>query len=401
MGNIEYIIIQARKALKSSNLVERPDYETLYTNIDDENVRRLFATIHYHYVDLFTWMNERLPTNENGNTLRVRTSRKLIKVIDLTNLLEAGLKNTEWAFSITDEYKEFIAKCRKFLRKSGGSPIPPNTPEAPIYHTRQIFVPETTIKVDCPFLSSGYAKKIMIGDGSYANVYKYRDNFYGKDFVIKSAKKDLTGKDKERFRKEFEIMRSLSSPYVAEVYKYSEERDEFIMEKLDGTLCEYVTENNGKASFDIDARRRICLQIFKAFEYIHSKNILHRDISPKNILFKRFDDAVIIKIADLGLVKTSESLLTSMETQMKGYCNDPQLRIDGYANYSIVHEIYALTMIIKYVLTGSMQINKIKDEKLKAFVWGGTNPDYNQRFSSLLQMRNAFNTLNFEGFRLS
>ena len=101
MGNIEDIIIQARKSLKSSNLVERPDYETLYTNIDDENVRRLFATIHYHYVDLFTWMNERLPTNENGNTLRVRTSRKLIKVIDLTNLLEAGLKNTEWAFSIT------------------------------------------------------------------------------------------------------------------------------------------------------------------------------------------------------------------------------------------------------------------------------------------------------------
>ena len=46
--------------------------------------------------------------------------------------------------------------------------------------------------------------------------------------------------------------------------------------------------------------------------------------------------------------------------------------------------------------TMSLVINKIKDEKLKAFVWGGTNPDYNQRFSSLLQMRKAFNTLNFE-----
>ena len=241
----------------------------------------------------------------------------------------------------------------------------------------------------------------MIGNGSYANVYKYRDNFYGKDFVIKSAKKDLTDKDKERFRKEFEIMRSLSSPYIAEVYKYFEDRDEFIMEKLDGTLSDYVSLNNGKQTFDLEARRRICLQIFKAFEYIHSKSILHRDISPKNILYKQFDDAVVMKIADLGLVKTTESYLTSTETEIKGCCNDPKLRIDGYANYTIAHEIYALAIIIKYVLTGSIQINKINDEKLKTFVLSGTNSDLSQRFASVQEMRKAFSFLNLKGERLS
>lgn len=401
MGKIEDILIQARKNLASSNLIVRHDFEELYADFNNENLCQLFSSLHYHYVELFSLMNERLPTDENGHHFWAEPSRELIKIIDVTNLLESGLRNTEWAFSITDEYKEFIAKCRKFLRKSGGSPIPPNTPEAPIYHTRQIFVPETTIKVDCPFPSSGYAKKIMIGNGSYANVYKYRDNFYGKDFVIKSAKKDLTGKDKERFRKEFEIMRSLSSPYIAEVYKYFEDREEFIMEKLDGTLSDYVSQNNGKQTFDLEARRRICLQIFKAFEYIHSKSILHRDISPKNILFKQFDDAVVMKIADLGLVKTTESYLTSTETEIKGCCNDPKLRIDGYANYTIAHEIYALTIIIKYVLSGSIQINKIKDEKLKTFVLRGTNSDLSQRFASVPEMRKAFSLLNFKGERLS
>ncbi|MBR5213793.1 MAG: protein kinase family protein [Akkermansia sp.] len=393
MGKIEDIIIQARKNLVSSDLLTRPDFEELYADFNNEELRQLFSSLHYHYVKLFSLMNERLPTDENSNHFWADSSRNLIKIIDITNLLESGLKNTEWAFTVAEEYKEFINRCRKFLRKSCGSPIPPYTPEAPIYHTRKIFIPDASIKVDCSFSSQGHFKKYMIGNGSYANVYKYRDEFYGKDFVVKTARRDLSEKDKERFRKEFEIMHTLSSPYIAEVYKYIEDRDEFIMEKLDGTLADYVSLNNNKPEFDIDARRRVCFQIFKAFEYIHSKNILHRDISPTNILFKQYDDAVVIKIADLGLVKTTESYLTSTETEMKGCCNDPKLRIDGYANYTIAHEIYALTIIIKYVLTGSLHINKIKDEKLKSFVLRGTSPDYSQRFSSVVEMRRAFKYL--------
>ncbi|XQF94187.1 protein kinase domain-containing protein (plasmid) [Pseudoalteromonas espejiana] len=49
---------------------------------------------------------------------------------------------------------------------------------------------------------------------------------------------------------------------------------------------------------------------------------MHRDISPKNILLKEYDDVAVVKIADFGLVKIVDSELTSENTDFKGYYND-------------------------------------------------------------------------------
>jgi len=42
-------------------------------------------------------------------------------------------------------------------------------------------------------------------------------------------------------------------------------------------------------------------------------------------LLKKYDDVVVVKIADFGLVKVVDSDLTSASTNFKGYFNDPSL----------------------------------------------------------------------------
>lgn len=54
------------------------------------------------------------------------------------------------------------------------------------------------------------------------------------------------------------------------------------------------------STLDCKQRKSIVRQILRAFEYIHSKGQLHRDISPKNILVKLYEDTIVIKIADFG-----------------------------------------------------------------------------------------------------
>ena len=54
------------------------------------------------------------------------------------------------------------------------------------------------------------------------------------------------------------------------------------------TLEQYIQANNTKLS--LKSRKRICFQILSAFNYIHSKGLLHRDISPKNILINNMMD---------------------------------------------------------------------------------------------------------------
>src|SRR5690625_1468521 len=165
-----------------------------------------------------------------------------------------------------------------------------------------------------------------------------------KYFVVKRAKKSLNDKEIVRFQREYNAMKEFKSPYIVEVFSYNENKNEYYMEYMDTTLDKYIQENNTKLS--TSKRIGIVRQILRAFQYIHSKGIYHRDISLKNILVKNYDDVDVIKIADFGLIKTPESQLTSMSTEFKGYFNDPSLITDGFHTYNIYHETYTLSRII-------------------------------------------------------
>ena len=121
-------------------------------------------------------------------------------------------------------------------------------------------------------------------------------------------------------------------------------------------------------------------------DYIHSKGQLHRDISPKNILIKEYDDVVVVKIADFGLVKIPNSTFTTVNTEFKGYFNDPSLVVEGFNTYNMLHETYALTRVIYYVLTGKTNTDKITDQNLKNFVETGLNADKSKRFQNVSAM---------------
>lgn len=100
---------------------------------------------------------------------------------------------------------------------------------------------------------------------------------------------------------------------------------------MDYTLDSYITKYN--SSLSLPQRKGIVKQILHAFNYIHSQKILHRDISPNNILVKKYADVIVVKIADFGLVKIPESSLTSFSTEFKGSFNDPALVLDGFESY--------------------------------------------------------------------
>ena len=230
-----------------------------------------------------------------------------------------------------------------------------------------------------------------IGSGSYANVYKYKDAFYNRPFILKRAKKELTDKEVARFKREFDVMNDLSSPYILEVYCYNPDKNEYIMEYMDDTLDGYIAAHN--STLTIIQRKGIAQQILRAFDYLHSKGHLHRDISPKNILIKEYDDTLVVKLSDFGLVKIPDSTLTTVNTEFKGYFNDPALIVEGFNTYSIVHETYALTRVIYFVMTGKTNTEKIMNQNLRSFVERGLNPDKAKRFQNIRDMISAFKTI--------
>lgn len=363
------------------------EFVPLYINFGYQDLILIFSTLHSKLINLFKCMNERLPSGADGAHFWADPSRSLIDTIDKIQTLQRKLKNTEYAFKIDDYNNEIIVECNKFLNSSGGSTIPPNMGKIDLYYAMPIFILESNIKIISPNKTFNSSLK-PIGEGSYAKVYKYFDEFYNRTFVVKQAKKDLSSKEIKRFKQEFETMDVLKSPYVVDVYKYYDNENRYIMEYMDYTLFDYIREKN--IYLEIPERKSIVMQVLKAFSYIHSKNMFHRDISPNNILLKIYDDVIVVKIADFGLVKLPDSSLTSVNTEYKGSFNDPCLKLEGFSEYNMSHEVYALTMTIAYIMTGKTNISKLQDGKLKDFIAKGICSEKSKRYISIQDVRSAF-----------
>lgn len=387
--NIEnYIESQYRELLSCSQI--NAEYSDLYKSFRTQKLREILMTLHHDLVGLFRTMNERLPTGEHEAHFWAEPSRDLIKRIEIIFSLVSSLKETPLAFQIDPYYLDLLTRCRDFLSSSGGSSLPPNMAKVELYYTLPIFLPLSSITISHKQQDFTFDLK-LIGSGSYANVYKYKDTFYNRPFILKRAKKELTDKEVARFKREFDVMNDLSSPYILEVYCYNPDKNEYIMEYMDYTLDGYIAAHN--STLTIVQRKGIAQQILRAFDYLHSKGHLHRDISPKNILIKEYDDTLVVKLSDFGLVKIPDSTLTTVNTEFKGYFNDPALVVEGFNTYGIVHETYALTRVIYFVMTGKTNTEKITNQNLRAFVEKGLNPDKIKRFQNIRDMISAFKAI--------
>ena len=387
--NIEnYIESQYRELLSCSQI--NAEYSDLYKSFRNQKLREILMTLHHDLVGLFRTMNERLPTGEHEAHFWAEPSRDLIKRIEMIFGLVSSLKETPLAFQIDPYYLDLLTRCRDFLSSSGGSSLPPNMAKVELYYTLPIFLPLSSITISHKQQDFTFDLK-LIGNGSYANVYKYKDTFYNRPFILKRAKKELTDKEMARFKREFDVMNDLSSPYILEVYCYNPDKNEYIMEYMDYTLDGYIAAHN--STLTIIQRKGIAQQILRAFDYLHSKGHLHRDISPKNILIKEYDDTLVVKLSDFGLVKIPDSTLTTVNTEFKGYFNDPALVVEGFNTYGIVHETYALTRVIYFVMTGKTNTEKITNQNLRSFVEKGLNPDKAKRFQNIRDMISAFKTI--------
>lgn len=387
--NIEnYIESQYRELLSCSQI--NAEYSDLYKSFRNQKLREILMTLHHDLVGLFRTMNERLPTGEHEAHFWAEPSRDLIKRIEIIFSLVSSLKETPLAFQIDPYYLDLLTSCRDFLSSSGGSSLPPNMAKVELYYTLPIFLPLSSITISHKQQDFTFDLK-LIGSGSYANVYKYKDTFYNRPFILKRAKKELTDKEVARFKREFDVMNDLSSPYILEVYCYNPDKNEYIMEYMDYTLDGYIAAHN--STLTIVQRKGIAQQILRAFDYLHSKGHLHRDISPKNILIKEYDDTLVVKLSDFGLVKIPDSTLTTVNTEFKGYFNDPALVVEGFNTYGIVHETYALTRVIYFVMTGKTNTEKITNQNLRAFVEKGLNPDKIKRFQNIRDMISAFKAI--------
>ena len=380
-------IYLAREASK----YDGSDLYDFYDSITNENLRKIFASLHDQLNHWFATINGdlRISYDEEGNKVysggyfHAQDSRDLLDVITNLDELKRKLYATQYEFElINQDYDNAIRRCKRFLEKRNGSNIPEGFEEIEIEDMGPIFQMKNSVSISTKI--QAYAILDSVGEGSYAHVFSYEDPTYHIKIALKRAKPDLDSKELERFKQEFQVLKSLNSPYIVQVYFYDENKNEYTMEYMDENIYKYLGRCNSTLTFG--RRKNAIYQICHGLMYMHQKGILHRDISLANVFVKHYDDVDVFKIGDFGLIKMPKSSLTSTYSEIKGSLNDPDLINVGFGNYNICHETFALTRLCFYILTGRTNITKQKEGMIKQFWNKGTSTNIKERFQNVKEL---------------
>ena len=153
------------------------------------------------------------------------------------------------------------------------------------------------------------------------------------------------------FRRECELLEAAGDPHIVEFLgAFNDERlgSLLVMELMDQTLEKYLKDNKGKLTTkeQID----ICLQIASGLRHLHRHDpqILHRDLTPRNILLKGNK----VKISDLGQAKFRPPTMRYLTTKAPGCVPymPPECLCD-HPRYNDKGDVFSLGVVMLEVAT--------------------------------------------------
>ena len=202
-----------------------------------------------------------------------------------------------------------------------------------------------------------------LGVGGMGEVYKVLHIHLNAIRVIKVMRPSIAGEENahERFIREARLATRIHHPNVATLFDFSTLADGsyyMVWEFIEGTNLAEIIRARGCLSPRYAAR--VSSQALMGLDAIHRVGIVHRDVSPENIMITRDDDGdERVKIIDLGIAKqsgdsTEDKTKTGMFVGKWKYCSPEHLgmlkkgeRIDGRA------DIYAFGVVMYEMLSGA------------------------------------------------
>ena len=163
-------------------------------------------------------------------------------------------------------------------------------------------------------------RKEPLGRGSYGMVIEVSVNEticaakVMHEFLVEDAKKDFEAK-KKRFLEECARNSRMLHPNLVQLLGiyYSSPKDKLpwlIMEMMNTSLSSLIKEYE-TTGLPLHVKLSILLDTSKGLQYLHSKDVIHRDLSPNNILLTK---QLVAKVAEFGVAKKIKDFVKYTET---------------------------------------------------------------------------------------
>ena len=193
----------------------------------------------------------------------------------------------------------------------------------------------------------------IIAKGGMGIVYKAIHPSLKRYVIIKKLTARGKSGNAERFKKEAQILLDLQSPYIVHLFDYFTEAGyRYMVEELvDGLALDNLIKK--QTSLPCPIAMLFMQDACFALKYAHSKDIVHRDIKPGNILISKRGE---IKLADFGIASDSEEKennLTQTGVALGTPAYMPPEQFEDSANVDNRADIYALGIMLYEMVTGT------------------------------------------------
>jgi serine/threonine protein kinase len=159
----------------------------------------------------------------------------------------------------------------------------------------------------------------VIGRGSFGKVLQVKKKDNGKIYAMKILNKKhlIARKQVVHTKTERKVLQSITHPFIVNlIYAFQTEAKLYmVLEFFNGGELFFHLKNQGR--FNDERASFYAAQVVLAFEHLHKRNIIYRDLKPENVLL---DDQGYIKITDFGLSKEMSSPTELTHT----FCGTPE-----------------------------------------------------------------------------
>jgi serine/threonine protein kinase len=200
-----------------------------------------------------------------------------------------------------------------------------------------------------------------LGTGGMGEVYKVLHVHLNATRVIKVMRSKIANDPgaHARFLREARLATRIQHPNVATLFDFSTLEDGsryMVWEYIEGKNLHQLIEQSGPLSPRHAAK--LAVEVLYGLDAIHRAGIVHRDISPENIMISRDEDGERVKLIDLGIAKQgsdegADKTKTGLFVGKWKYCSPEHLgmlgkgeQIDGRA------DLYSFGIVLYEMLTG-------------------------------------------------